>query len=26
VERFGDALCARGARPRAVLLLSELPR
>ncbi len=26
VERFGEALCARGARPRAVLLPSELPR
>lgn len=26
VERFGDALSARGARPRAVLLPSELPR
>jgi len=26
VERFGDALCARGSRLRAVLLPSELPR
>jgi hypothetical protein len=26
VEHFGDALSARGARPRAVLLPSEMPR
>jgi hypothetical protein len=25
-ERLGDALAARGARPRVVLLPSELPR